>query len=167
MFGPVVFLWFQILKGIIFKKTTVFSHSQTIGNWRVNFHHFACNTPALFFWNHVKRFHIMHAVGKLNKNHAHIACHCQKHFAQIFYVAVDSTVFYMSKFGNGFHHAGNIGAEIGFDLFNGDFGVFGNVVQKPSRHHVCRHFHVDQFHGRRKTMHKVWVARFAHLPLMR
>ncbi len=104
MLRPAIFLWFDVPKGVVLKQSTVFTHAKTVGNRAVDFEHFARNAEPLVLWKRIERFHVVHAICKLNKNHAHIARHCHEHLTEIFQIALLPAILHVAEFGDGAHH---------------------------------------------------------------
>ena len=74
----------KILERQIFQLAAQFSHSEPVGNRRVNVHRFLRDASPLVRTQEFKRAHVMQAIGELDKDDAHVVNHRQQHLANIF-----------------------------------------------------------------------------------
>ena len=109
----------------------------------------------------------MHSVGQLDDHHADIVDHRQQHFAEALGLAIlGGEKVQLAELGDAVDAARDFFAEALPDLFDGDDGVFDDVVQQASRDRDAIHAHVGEDVGDHQRVQDIRLARVAQLPLV-
>ena len=99
-------------------------HAQPIGQRGEDLQRLAGNCPAAFWWQGVKRAHVVQPVGQLDDHDPDVLRHREEHLAQAFRLMlaarfltvlaepVNSFLLDLLQFGHAVHQAGYFGAEI-------------------------------------------------------
>ncbi len=109
-------------------------------------------------WEHVQRGEVVNAVGKFNNHDAHIFGHGNKHFTEIFDVALHATVLEFAEFGNAADQASHFAPKVFFDLFECDSCILGYVVEEGGDNNDGINFDVGQIISGREWVDDVWLA---------
>ncbi len=112
----------------------------------------------------LKRAHVVQAVSQLDEDDANIGDHGQKHFADVFRLAVFAVgELDLIDLGDTFDDVGHLVAEIGLDLLAGGRGVFNGVVQQAGSDGGSVEFHLGQHFRHFERVDDVRLTGRAHL----
>ena len=100
---------------------------------------------------------VVHTVGELDDQHAHVAAHRHHHLADGLGLR-RIAVFHLGELGHAVHQTGDGVAEFGAALLQRVVGVLHRVVQQAGRHHQGAHAQVRQNLGHRQRMDDVRLA---------
>ena len=105
---------------------------------------------------------VVHAVGELDDQHAHVTAHRHHHLADGLGLR-RIAVFHLGELGHAVHQTGDGVAEFGAALLQRVVGVLHRVVQQAGRHHQGPHAQVRQDLRHRQRMDDVRLAGLAAL----
>ncbi len=78
----------------------------------------------------VEGLEVVDSVGEFDEDNTDIFGDGDEHFTQVLDVALHAAIFEFTELGDAFDHAGDVVAEVETDVIEGDFGVFGDVVEE-------------------------------------
>src|SRR5665213_447007 len=141
------------------------SHTQAVGDGRVNVHGFLGDAEALSLRQRTQSAHVMQAVGQLDQDDADIVDHGQQHLADAFSLAfLARGQIELAELGDPVDAAGHFVAEPLGDLFDRRGGVFDHIVEEPGLEADHVHVHVGELAGDQQRMGHVRFAGHSHLP---
>src|SRR5258708_4418652 len=157
----------QKAEGKVFQLITDNSHSQAMGDRRVDVQGFAGDALLFARLQVFKRAHIVQAIRKLDDDHANIIDHGQKHFANAFSLArLGSHDVEPADFGDAFHQARDFDTEAFFNSRDRIFGVLDGVVKKRGGQRGSIETHIRKNVGNFQEMGEIRIARTAELIVM-
>ncbi len=152
----------QKAEGKVFQLITDNSHSQAMGDRRVDVQGFAGDALLLAGLQVFKRAHIVQAIRKLHQNNANIIDHGQKHFANAFSLAgLGSHDVEPADFGDTFHQARDFDTEAFFNARNRILSVFDGIMQKSGSQRDGIETHIREDMGDFQEMREIRIARTA------
>ena len=108
-------------------------HTQPVGERRVDVQRLARLALGVRRLDIAPRPGVVHAVGELDDEHAHVTAHGDHHFADGLSLC-RITVLHLRKFGDAVHEPGDGIAEFGTALGERVIGVLNRVVEQPGCH---------------------------------
>ena len=128
--GPVVFFWKDVFEGEVFELGFEFVQTKAVGDRGVDFEGFEGDAASFFFGEGIECHEVVDAVSKFNDDNSDVRGHSDEHFAEVFDIAIDTTVFEFTEFGDATDHVSNILAEVVADVVESDFCVFWDVMKE-------------------------------------
>ena len=95
-----MFFWIGIREGRIFKDRFPFSHTESVGEARMDLECLERDAFAFCLGHILEGLNIVQAVGELDQKHAHIVRHCDKEFAETFHMAFDAVIAELAELGH-------------------------------------------------------------------
>ena len=139
----------------------------TVGNLRIDFKGFFCNTATLVRTHRTQCPHIMQTVGKFNDNHAYIFGHCQNQFAETLRLMLCMIFkFEFFKLGQTVHHFGNRITESCCHLLFRNACIFQHIVHYTRTKTLYVHMPNRKLCRNGNRMRNVWFATFPGLSVM-
>ena len=148
-----------IAESQIFELAAHLAHSKPVGQRRVDVQRFARNCFLPFGLQMLQRAHVVQPVGQLDKHHAHVAHHSQKHLAHVLGLAVFAVrKLDLVDLGYAFNDVRHLVAEFVADLFAGGRRVFHGIVKERRSHGGRIQLHLHQHLGHFERVHNVGLA---------
>ena len=132
-------------------------HTQAVGQRRIHVQCFAGFLLCAGGFHIPPRTSVVHTIGELDHQHAHIAAHGHHHLADGLGLR-RIAVFHLRKLGHAVHQASDGVTEFGAALLQRVVGVLHRVVQQAGRHHQGPHAQVRQDLRHRQRMDDVRLA---------
>ena len=137
-------------------------HAKTIGKRRVHVERFVRFLLCARCFDVTPRTRIMHAIGKFDDQHAHVATHRDHHLANGFGLC-GITIFHLGKLGDTINQTGHGIAEFRTTLVKRIVGVFNCIVQQAGGHNQRPHAKVRKNLRHSQRMDDVRLTRLAPL----
>jgi len=109
-------------------------------------------------------------VGQLDKNHASVLAHRQKHFAERFRLAIfavahtlDRGLIKLGQLGHAVHQHGDLFAELDFEIVNGQRSVLDGIVKQTGGNRGRIQVEIRENTSDRVAVSDIWLAAIAPL----
>ena len=121
----------DVLEGQVFEFAADFAHAQAVRDGRVDVQRLARDLLLPLRREKLQGAHVVQAVGQLDQDDADVVHHGQHHLAHVFGLRFFGRgEIDLADLGDAFDDVGDLLAEFGLDLVDGDGGVFDRVVQQ-------------------------------------
>ena len=154
----------KVLEGEVFKFAAHLSHSEAVGDGRVDFERLAGDPFPSLRAETAQRAHIVDTVSQFDDDDADVIGHRQQHLAIILclpFFGGEEVNF--AEFGDTIDAPGDFIAEVFLDVRDRYGGVFHNVMQQSGFNADDIHTHADQNAGDGERVDEVGFARHAEL----
>ena len=154
----------DVLERQVFQLAANLAHAEAVRDRRVNLQRLLGDLLLPLGREVLQGAHVVQTVGQLDEHHADVVHHGQHHLAHVFRLRffgrgeVD-----LADLGDAFDDVGDLLAELGFDLVDGDRRVFDGVVQQPGGDGRGVEPHLGQQNRDLQRMREVGLARLAEL----
>ncbi len=143
------------------------SHAEAVGDRRINFQSFACDTLLLVRLKVFDSAHVVEPVGEFDDHDANIVDHGQNHLANVFGLArFGGQHVEAANFGYAFDEPGSFFAKTFLNARNGKFSVFNYVMEKSGGKRGGVHAHVGENVRDFQEMCEIGIAGAAELVAM-
>ena len=154
----------EIAEREIFELIADQTHSEAMGDGRVNIERFAGDALLLRGLEIFERAHVVEAVGELDQHDANVVDHCQHHLADGFGLArFGRHHFEAADFCDAFDEMSDFVAEAFGDARDGKLGVFDDVVEEGGGQRRGVEAEVGEDMGDLEQVHEVRLAGFTEL----
>ena len=140
-------------------------HAKTVGERRIHIQRFTCLFLRVRLLDVTPCTGVVHTVGELDHQHAHVAAHRHHHFADGLGLG-GIAVFHFGKLRDAVHQAGHRVAEFGAAFVERVVSVLHRVVQKARCHNQRPHAKIGEDLRHCKRMDDVRLAGFTPLRRM-
>jgi hypothetical protein len=120
-----------MLEGQVFQFLIQVVEPQPIGDGSIDVQSLLGDAALLLRAHHMQGAHVVEAVGQLDQDDAHVACHCQQHLAEILGLRLGLVLeLDLVQLGDAIHQSGHRLAEFLGNLGGADAGIFHHVMQQ-------------------------------------
>ena len=159
----------EVFEGEVFEFAFDFADAETVGNGGEYFHGFARDAELLFRREIVERAHVVQAIGEFDDHDANVFRHREEHFSEILEVVLfaRSSQTDFAELGDAVDEHGDFIAKLRTDGFEGNRGVFGNIMQESGGDGAGLHANLREDFANGQGVLDVVLSGFAFLSAMR
>ena len=143
----------------VFEFDTNAVHTQPIGDGCVDFQGFLGNPSAFFAGQHFEGTHVVQTVSQLHQDHADVACHGHGHLLEVFCLGFGlGFEVHLRQLADAIDQVGHGFAELRYQRFLGNTGVFNHVMQHGRHQALMVHMHVGKDIGHCQRVRDIRLA---------
>ncbi len=154
----------DVLEREVFELAANLAHAQAMRDGRVDVQRLARDLLLPLGREKLQGAHVVQTVGQLDEHDADVVHHGQHHLAHVFGLRLFRRgEIDLADLGDALDDVGDLLAELGLDLVDGDRGVFNGIVQQAGGDGRGVELHLGQHGCDLQRMHQVRLTRLARL----